>query len=446
MTTSLNPPYSATWLRQASPYINAHRGRTFVVLVPGEGIANPNFINIVHDLVLLHSLGVKLVLVHGARPQIDARLAERGLTPRYHRGLRVTDPLAMRAVIDAVGALRIALEAKFSTDMARSPMQGARMRIATGNLVIAKPLGVHDGIDFHYTGEVRRIDVAGMNALIDSHALVLLSPMGYSPTGEVFNLACEEVARETAIALNADKLILCGSEEGLLGTDGQLIRQLRVSHAKPYLERLQNDYVGRLLRSAVLGSKGGVRRCHIVSYRQDGALLNELFTRDGTGTLVTQEQFETLRDATINDVGGILDLIKPLEENGTLVRRSRERLEQEIKRFCVIERDGLLIGCAALYPLPDAPAGELACLAVRPTYREGGRGESLLEHIESRALELGMNHLYVLTTRTAHWFQERGFEDAGVDALPESRAVLFNWQRNSKVFCKVLEPASQSVP
>ncbi|MEE2786384.1 MAG: amino-acid N-acetyltransferase [Myxococcota bacterium] len=440
MNSPTTPPYSATWLRQASPYINAHRGRTFVVLVPGEGIANANFINIVHDLVLLHSLGVKLVLVHGARPQIDARLAERGLSPKYHRGLRVTDPLAMRAVIDAVGALRIALEAKFSTDMARSPMQGARMRIVTGNLVVAKPLGVHDGVDFHYTGEVRRIDAAGMNELLDSRALILLSPMGYSPTGEVFNLACEEVARETAIALNADKLILCGSESGLLGADGQLVRQLRVSHAQPYIDLMESDYVGRLLRSAVLASKGGVRRCHIVSYRKDGALLNELFTRDGTGTLITQEQFESLRGATIDDVGGILNLIAPLENEGVLVRRSRELLEREIQRFCVIERDGLLIGCAALYPLPDAPAGELACLAVRPAYREGGRGEALLEDIEARARALGITHIYVLTTRTAHWFKERGFEEADVDALPESRAALFNWQRNSKVFRKALDP------
>ena len=319
--------------------------------------------------------------------------------------LRVTDPLAMRCVIDAVGALRVVLEARFTTDTASSPMQGARMRVVTGNFVTAKPLGVHDGIDYHYTGEVRRIDTSAINRLLDDRSLVLLSPMGYSPTGEVFNLSCEEVATRAAVALGAEKLIICGSDTGLMDVGGTLVRQLKVSDAQPHLDRLSEHYVGRLLKAAVQACQGGVDRCHLVSYRQDGAILDELFTRDGIGTLVTQQQFETLREATIDDVGGLLQLIRPLEESGALVRRSRELLEQEIEQFFIIERDGLLIGSAALYPFPDAPAGELACLAVHPEYREGGRGQDLLAQIEVSAREQGMSHLYVLTTRTAHWFK-----------------------------------------
>ena len=426
------------WLRHASPYINAHRDCTFVVMLPGEGIAHPNFANIVHDLVLLHSLGVRLVLVHGSRPQIEARLAARGLTPHYHRDLRITDAPTLECVIDAVGQLRIAIEARLSMDMAASPMQGSRLRLTSGNFVTARPIGVVDGVDYHHTGEVRRIDRKGINRQLDERSIVLLSPLGYSPTGEIFNLACEDVATRAAIDLGADKLLLFGAEPGLLDADGKLIRELRPQQVAPHLQRLGSDYQGELLDAAAEACKGGVARSHIVSYAEDGALLTELFTRGGGGTLVSQEQFEVVREATIEDVGGLLDLISPLEEQGILVRRSREVLEREIEQFSVVEREGMIIACAALYPIADSEAGELACLAVNPEYRHGGRGDELLERIESRARQMGLSTLFVLTTRTAHWFRERGFAPSGVERLPAARASLYNYQRNSKIFEKSL--------
>ena len=426
------------WLRHASPYINAHRDRTFVVMLPGEGVAHPNFGNIVHDLVLLHSLGVRLVLVHGSRPQIEARLAARGLTPRYHRNLRVTDGPTLECVVEAVGGLRLGIEARLSMDMAASPMQGARLRVAGGNLVTARPIGVVDGVDYQHTGLVRRIDRKGIERLLDERRIVLLSSLGYSPTGEIFNLACEDVAMSAAIDLQADKLILFGAERGLLDAAGQLVRELRPQQAAAHLERLGSDYQGELLDAAAQACRGGVRRSHIVSYVEDGALLNELFTRDGGGTLVAQEQFEQLREAGIDDVGGLLELIRPLEEQGILVRRSREVLEREIGQFSIVERDGLIIACAALYPVPESDWGELACLAVHPDYRQGGRGDQLLERIEQRARAQGLKTLFVLTTRTAHWFQERGFKPSSVERLPPARASLYNFQRQSKVFEKPL--------
>ncbi|MGV6475683.1 amino-acid N-acetyltransferase [Azotobacter vinelandii] len=426
------------WLRHASPYINAHRDCTFVVMLPGEGIEHPNFGNIVHDLVLLHSLGVRLVLVHGSRPQIEARLAARGLTPRFHQNLRITDVPTLECVIDAVGSLRLAIEARLSMDMAASPMQGARLRVVGGNFVTARPIGVVDGIDYLHTGEVRRIDRKGIGRQLDERAIVLLSPLGYSPTGEIFNLACEDVATRAAIDLGADKLLLFGAEPGLLDGQGTLIRELRPQQVAAHLERLGADYQGELLDAAAQACRAGVPRSHMVSYAEDGALLTELFTRDGGGTLVTQEQFEKLREATIEDVGGLLELIRPLEEQGILVRRSREVLEREIGQFSIVERDGLIIACAALYPIADSDAGELACLAVNPDYRHGGRGDELLERIEARARALGLKTLFVLTTRTAHWFRERGFQPSGVERLPAARASLYNYQRQSKVFEKAL--------
>ncbi|MBU0806543.1 MULTISPECIES: amino-acid N-acetyltransferase [Pseudomonas] len=426
------------WLRHASPYINAHRDCTFVVMLPGEGVAHANFGNIVHDLVLLHSLGVRLVLVHGSRPQIETRLASNGLTPRYHRDLRITDSPTLDCVIDAVGQLRIAIEARLSMDMARSPMQGSRMRVTSGNFVTARPIGVVDGVDYHHTGEVRRIDRKGINRQLDERSIVLLSPLGYSPTGEIFNLACEDVATRAAIDLDADKLLLFGAECGLLDAAGKLVRELRPQQVPAHLQRLGNSYQAELLDAAAEACKGGVRRSHIVSYAEDGALLSELFTRTGNGTLVAQEQFESLREATIEDVGGLMELITPLEDQGILVRRSREVLEREIEQFSIVEREGLIIACAALYQIADSDFGELACLAVNPAYRHGGRGDELLERIEDRARAQGLKTLFVLTTRTAHWFRERGFELSSVDRLPAARASLYNYQRNSQVFEKAL--------
>jgi len=426
------------WLRHASPYINSHRDCTFVVMLPGEGVEDPNFGNIVHDLVLLHSLGVRLVLVHGSRPQIEARLASNGLAPRFHRGLRVTDAPTLDCVIDAVGSLRISIEARLSMDMAASPMQGSRLRVTAGNFVTARPIGVVDGIDYHHTGEVRRIDRKGINRQLDERSIVLLSPLGYSPTGEIFNLACEDVAMRAAIDLGADKLILYGAERGLMDDAGKLVRELRPQQVPAHLERLGASYQGELLDAAAQACRAGVRRSHIVSYTEDGSLLSELFTRTGNGTLVAQEQFEQLREAGIEDVGGLLELIRPLEEQGILVRRSREVLEREIEQFSIVEREGLIIACAALYPIADSDSGELACLAVNPEYRHGGRGDDLLERIEQRARNLGLKTLYVLTTRTAHWFRERGFQPSSVERLPAARASLYNYQRNSQVFEKIL--------
>lgn len=421
------------WFRHSTPYINTHRDRTFVVLLPGEAIAHPNFNNIVNDIMLLNSLGVRLVLVHGSRPQIEERLGARGLSSRYHQDLRITDSDTLGCVMDAVGSLRIAIEARLCTLAG----QGSRLRVVSGNFVTAKPIGVIDGVDLHHTGEVRRIDRKAISRHLDDESIVLLSSIGYSPTGEVFNLACEDVAISAASALEADKLILFGPDTGIFDADGHLLRELKPSRALPLLTALGSSLPGSLLAAACKACNAGLRRSHIISYADDGAMLTELFTRDGGGTLVTQEPFETIRTATIEDVAGLLELLHPLEEAGILVRRSREVLETEIDQFTLVERDGMIIGCAALYPL-DEHSAELACVAIHPDYRHGGRGDQLLEHIEAQARARSLTTLFVLTTRTAHWFRERGFEPSSVARLPQQRASLYNYQRNSKVFEKSL--------
>ncbi|MDO3721093.1 amino-acid N-acetyltransferase [Marinobacter sp. chi1] len=433
---------SNDWLhgfRHSSPYINAHRGRTVVLTLPGDAIAHGNFINIIHDIALLSSLGVRLVVAYGARPQIQARLDSAGLTSDFSQGLRVTPEQQLPLVLEAVGGLRAVLESQLSMGLVNSPMHNARIRVSSGNYVVARPVGVLDGTDFGYTGKVRRVDVSGIESLLELGHIVLLPPLGYSPTGDAFNLSYEDVGSQVAAALKAEKLIAFIDGQGVLDNGGELIRELSARQASERLaqETMANENA-TLLRAACEACVKGVRRAHIISYVDDGALLEELFTRDGSGTLVSGDLYEQIRPAQVEDIGGIIELIQPLEEQGVLIRRSREMLETEIDGFVVAERDGSIVGCAALYQYPDEQAGELSCFAVDPAYRRSGRGDELLAMIEKLARGHGFRKLFVLTTQTEHWFRERGFEPSTVQELPGPKLAVYNTNRNSKVFFKPL--------
>lgn len=441
----LQPQEFVRWFRSVAPYIHAFGGRTFVIAFGGEVVDDDQFVALAHDLNLLTSLEVRLVLVHGARPQIESRLKRYKIESRYVTGLRVTDKATMEAVKEANGAIRVEIEALLSMGLVNSPMAGSDIRVASGNFVTARPLGVRDGVDLQHTGEVRKIDAIGIQKRLDDGELVLLSPLGYSPTGETFNLSLEDVATSTAIALDADKLIFLMDTPGVLNLRGELLREMTAEKARNLLRHTQNESavnitedVRYFLPSAVRACEHGVARTHLICRHTDGAILQELFTHEGIGTMITEMPLESMRQAEISDVGGLLQLIEPLEAEGILVRRGRERLEMEIGHFYVMEHDGLIIGCAALYPFTESRQAELACMAVHPSLRGGGRGERLLNFCEEEAKNLGINTLFVLTTRTAHWFVERGFVESHVEALPSERRQLYNYQRRSKVFMKRL--------
>ena len=428
------------WFRDSTPYIHAHRGRTFVVSFGGEALADGLFADLVHDFALLNSLGVKLVLVHGARPQVEQRLRTRGFQMRYVNGLRVTDAAALECVKEAAGTVRVEIEALLSMGLAHSPMAGAKIRVASGNFVVAKPLGVRDGVDFGYTGAVRRVDADGIRGKLGQGDVVLVSPLGYSPTGEVFNLSAEEIATAVAVALQADKLLLLTEEACVNLKDASPHRQLTTEEAEALLQSgdaLSEESIPHL-KAAVNACRHGVRRTHLLNRHIDGAVLLELFTRDGVGTLVSLSPFETLRQAGIKDVGGILELIRPLESQGVLVRRSREHLETDVQHYSVIERDGMIVGCAALHAYPEESMGEVACLALREDYRGENQGKRLLGHVEEMARKAGLKRLFALSTQTTHWFREHGFEPASVADLPQTRQAQYNPQRNSKILVKEL--------
>jgi amino-acid N-acetyltransferase len=434
MTAPVKPEDFVRWLRQTAPYLHAFGGRSFVIGFGGELIAErARFAQFIQDVNLLAALDIRLVLVHGARPQIEAEMKVKGLRSRYAKGLRVTDAAALVAVKHAAGALRVEIEALLSQGLPSSPMAGAEIRVASGNYIAAQPIGVVEGVDYQFTGLVRKVDATAIARRLEAGEVVLVSHIGYSPTGEVFNLSWEDVAQNVAAALGADKLLLFVDR---LPADpkGTVIGELTAREAEALLKR-KNDLGAQAagaLRHALAALGAGVSRAHLIPRRTAGATLLELFTHSGVGTMITAEPMQRLREARIEDVGGILGLIEPLEADGTLVKRGRERLEREIANFIVLEHDGALLGCAALYPLPEKSA-ELACLAVAPEARDAGHGERLLQACQVRARTLKVRRLFALTTRAAHWFLERGFKAADPSALPGERQALYNWTRGSKV-------------
>ena len=417
--------------RHSVPYINTHRGKTFVIMLGGEAIEHENFSSIVNDIGLLHSLGIRLVVVYGARPQIDANLAAHHHEPLYHKNIRVTDAKTLELVKQAAGTLQLDITARLSMSLNNTPLQGAHINVVSGNFIIAQPLGVDDGVDYCHSGRIRRIDEDAIHRQLDSGAIVLMGPVAVSVTGESFNLTSEEIATQLAIKLKAEKMIGFCSSQGVTNDDGDIVSELFPNEAQARVEAQEekgdyNSGTVRFLRGAVKACRSGVRRCHLISYQEDGALLQELFSRDGIGTQIVMESAEQIRRATINDIG-------PLEQQGILVRRSREQLEMEIDKFTIIQRDNTTIACAALYPFPEEKIGEMACVAVHPDYRSSSRGEVLLERIAAQAKQSGLSKLFVLTTRSIHWFQERGFTPVDIDLLPESKKQLYNYQRKSKV-------------
>ena len=437
------------WFRSVAPYIHAYRGKTFVVAIAGELIAAGKLGAFAQDMSILHAMGIKLVLVHGFRPQINEQLATKGHAPQYSHGQRITDAVALDCAQEAAGQLRFEIEAAFSQGLPNTPMAGSTVRVISGNFITARPLGIIDGVDFKSTGVVRKVDVAGIRRSLDGGAMVLLSPFGFSPTGEAFNLAMEEVATSVATALQADKLLFLTETPGLRmrpgepeSDDNPIDTEIPLAQARALLARLPKPDKptdeGFYLRHCVSACEHGVERSHILPYARDGALLLEIYVHDGIGTMVVDEKLESLREADSDDVGGILQLIEPFEKDGTLVKRSRTDIERDIGNYTVLEHDGVIFACAALYPYPDAGTAEMAALTVSPQSQGQGDGEKVLKRVEQRARLMGLKSIFVLTTRTMHWFIKRGFQPVDPDWLPDARKRKYNWDRRSQVLVKEL--------
>ena len=437
------------WFRSVAPYIHMHRGKTFVIGIPGEAIAAGKLPHIAQDLALIQSMGVKIVLVHGFRPQVNEQLRAKGQESKYSHGMRITDEVALDSAQEAAGQLRYEIEAAFSQGLPNTPMAGSTVRVISGNFITARPVGVVDGVDFKHSGLVRKVDVAGVTRTLDFGAMVLLSPFGFSPTGEAFNLTMEEVATSVAIALQADKLIFLAEIPGIRvrplqpeADDNPIDTELPLAQAEQLLASLPNPQqptdTAFYLQHCVKACKAGVERSHIIPFATDGALLLEVYVHDGIGTMVIDEKLEELREAMPDDVGGILQLIEPFEKDGTLVKRDRTEIERDIANYTIIEHDGVIFACAALYPYTESRTGEMAALTVSPQSQGQGDGEKVLKRVEQRAKAMGLESIFVLTTRTMHWFLKRGFVQVDPEWLPDARKRKYNWDRRSMVFVKKL--------
>ena len=437
------------WFRSVAPYIHKFRHQTFVVGVVGEAIAAGKLQHLAQDLALIQSMGVKVVLVHGFRPQVNEQLAAKGHEPRYSHGVRITDSVALDCAQEAAGQLRYEIEAAFSQGLPNTPMAGSTVRVISGNFLTARPVGIVDGVDFQHSGVVRKVDIVGIKQTLDLGAMVLLSPFGFSPTGEAFNLNMEEVATSVASALQADKLIFVTEVPGIRvqptlpeGDDNPINTELSLAAAQKLLTELpaanQPTDTAFYLQHCVKACKSGVERSHIVPFAVDGSILLEVYVHDGIGTMVVDEKLESLREATVEDVGGILHLIAPFEKDGTLVKRSRTEIERDVGNYTVIEHDGVIFACAALYPYPEARCAELAALTVLPQVQGQGDGERVLKRVEQRAKVAGLDSIFVLTTRATHWFLKRGFILVDPEWLPEARKRKYNWDRKSQVLVKKL--------
>lgn len=428
----------AQWFRAASPYIRLHRDKTFVIHIEDDAVNAESFTELVHDLALLNSLEIRLVLVYSTRHSIEYRLKDNDIKPHYHKGIRITDAETLEFVMDAAGKLRIEIESGLSMGLGNTPMSQAEVVVTSGNYVRAKPLGIIDGVDHQFTGTVRSVQIKAINTKLDANEIVLLPPIGYSITGEIFNLEARTLATEVAVALKADKLIFLMESSALLDANEKVVKQLTRLEAE---QLLQSDYAdaARLHTTLTLAVKAcaeGVQRVHLVDRSVEGAIVRELFTRDGVGTMISSTSYDALRQATIQDIPGIMELITPLEKQGILIHRSREKLELEIDNYTVMLRDDVIIGCGSLFIFPKEKVAEIACLAIHPDYHNSGRGEQLYTTLEKNAKRTKVKRVFVLTTHTAHWFLQLGFKESALDDLPVQKKSLYNYKRNSKILIR----------
>ena len=355
------------WFRKTAPYIKAHRKKVFVILISDKFIQSDHFIGLIHDIALLNHLGIKLVILHSSRGKIDHHLAKNNITSKFNRNIRISDVESLPYIIQAINEVKTKIESHLSMGLPNTPMSGSKISLVSGNFVTGMPLGIIDGIDMQHSGKVREVRHEVIEALLDQNHVILLSNIGYSRTGEVFNLEADELASEVAKSINADKLIFIHQHQW----QKPLADTLSSSDCEILIKTTDtpND-LKNLLNYAVQAVKSNVRRVHIIDQLVDGGILLELFTQNGCGTMVTNLLYEgiSIRAANIKDVDGILNLIQLLESSGILIERSKEQLELEIDFFHVIENNGMIIACIACIPNSEHRIAEIACLAVHENY------------------------------------------------------------------------------
>lgn len=464
--------------RGSANYIANHRNTIIVFHIPGELLNWDGFSDLMDDIALCWLLGMKPVIVAGCRAQINSRLGDENCeissigpegrildcdngVARYD-SVRITDEETLRIVQEEAGYVRFEIERQLGRSLHRHGMIDDNAlkdgNVVSGNFYSAQPYGILDGIDFKFTGYPRKVETEKVKQVLNSHDVVLMTSLGASPSGEIFNVNTEHLTSFVAGALKASKVVFfTNNGSAFIETrNNKLVQNLRVSDARNVLkfnnitinnakgfssfldsthtQTVKEAYVK--LGWCVNSLDRGVKRAHIIS-PINGALLQELYTRDGSGTLISRDIYEGIRMADVGDVAGIYDLIEPLVDAGTLVPRPKNVLENDIKSYYVFTRDNLIVACAQIKLFEDGFA-ELGCLVVKKEYRAQGRGDAILGFLERLAVQVGCSNVFVLSTQTMQWFQEREFKEVPVTRLPPSRQASYNHRRKSKVYMKTI--------
>ena len=429
--------------RLSAKYINLFNQNIFVIALSGYVFNEDQFEKIAQDINILHSLKIKVILVYGARPQVESILVKNKIPVRLVKNMRVTSSAALKHVIEVIGAIRNKIEATLSTINSVSE----RMRLSSGNFLTAMPVGIIDGIDMESTGKIRGVDVEAIKNKLNHHEIVIVSPIGYSPIGQIFNLSYEQTAANIAAAINADKLIYYVDANGILNERGELIPELTsekahklISHIeeKPSPESAQNlsydDF--NILKSSVFAIKNKIKKVHLINRHIDGSLIEELFTEKGSGTILTEFALENFRKATECDLKDIYRILFPLEKRKILIERDLTQIKGMINQFYVLEHDKKFVGCVSLNSFKESL--ELASFSIEPKYQRLGFGKKLLKFCELEAKKLKYDEMFILTTQSEHWFAENGFKEKSKELMPTFKKKTYQSERNSKYLTKKL--------
>lgn len=427
-----------TDLRGILRYVPQFRDRTFVIAADGAIVDDDNFGNILTDVAVLRSLSIRTVLVHGAAAQIQALAEEKVAEPSDLEGSGVTDAHTLQLALAAANRL---------THEVLEGLSAADLRGASTNAVTAHPLGILRGVDHLFTGRVERIDAELLQTLLSNGVVPVVPPLGMDGDGRTYRVNSDSVAVEVARALGAVKLVYITTAEGLV-IGGTLARQIAVDDLAAALDRktVAPGQVSKA-RSAVAACRAGVPRVHVIDGRVDEGLLAEVFSNEGIGTLVFANEYRQIRRARRRDVRSIQQMIQPSVESEELLPRTQAAIERQLDDYYIYEVDRNPVGCVALHLFPEEKKGELACLSVRASHEHQGIGQKMVQFVEERAREAGVEVLLALSTQAFNFFRSKGgFTDGVPDDLPAARREKYDQSgRRSRILVKTLRSGASSV-
>jgi amino-acid N-acetyltransferase len=420
-------------LRGILQYVPRFREKIFVVEIDGDVVASKNFGNILMDLAVLRSLNIKVVLVHGAACQVKKLAAQRGIEISNSDGTGVTDEATLQLGIEAAIAI---------TNDIMQGLTSVDLRAAYANAIIAHPFGIRGGVDYLHTGKVERVDTHSLLLFLNEGIIPIIPPIGFDGEGKTFRVNSDSIAFEVAEALRATKIIYLMSKDGLC-VGGEIVRQLSIAEAEETLKRRKlNPNLASKLDYGARACRNNIPRVHLLNGLVNEALLSEVFSHEGIGTMIYSNEYQQIRRVFKKDVRGVMGLIRQSVNNEELIRRTRSDILARIDDYWVLEIDRALIGCVALHCFPEEKMAELACLYVNKSSGDQGYGQKLMNFVERLAAEKGMEQIFALSTQAFSFFQQKGgYHEVPPAQLPKQRLEKYEASaRNSKVLLKSVKP------